>query len=142
MIRLLPHALLLGCVAHAGPDPGPATADMIARDPIRDREVAACRECDGIWEAARLGGEFCNCRTKDAGATCHRSRDCEGYCIPTGLETTKTEGDDAWVIPVGRCSERASASGCRHELPYDELPAPMRRRKHDDPPWTLPSVCS
>ena len=134
--------LSLGCAPHPTDHPTePATAATRPTAPTSEQREQACRECDGVWEPRRLGGEFCNCRARDAGRTCHRGRDCEGECVPSDVEVTATEAEHEWVIPVGRCSERISRTSCRAALPYDEATAPVRRRKGTEQPLVVPTVC-
>ena len=73
------------------------------------KSASACEARGGTW--TRFGGEgqyFCRIKTRDAGAKCSNSSECEGVCLAA---FTKPSG-----IAFNSCSDEISVYGCFEEF--------------------------
>jgi hypothetical protein len=125
------------------------TIDLEIRNPALIRALAACTACNGRWgREGMLGLEGCNCRPKDAGKLCHDGDECEGVCLPDGVEvitkarpiTCDAHGKCSASMGsgrlVGHCSDRMVIFGCHGEIP--------RGASKEPPAWLpvhTPSIC-
>ena len=125
------------------------TIEVEVEDPALDRALAACTACNGRWgREGMLQIEGCNCRPRDAGKICHDGDECEGACLPDGVEvitkahplTCDRRGHCSVSMGsgrlVGHCSDRMAIFGCHSEIP--------RGASKEPPAWLplrAPSIC-
>lgn len=59
-----------------------AEAEAAAPKPIASPQELACIKRGGTWRSTgKSGGEACFTVTKDAGKSCKKESDCDGYCL-------------------------------------------------------------
>lgn len=85
--------------------PEAARAKLQVSNPALDAAKRACEKCNGTWGAFGVGKTpACNCKTRDAGKTCHDGNDCQGFCMFSHYDA---EGHE-----YGKCSDSDKLSGC------------------------------
>ena len=69
--------------AEASPKPlAEPIAEPVVAKPIASPQELACIKKGGTWRSTgKSGGEACFNLTKDAGKSCKRESDCDGYCL-------------------------------------------------------------
>ena len=101
--------------------PKPEAAKPEAAKPEAEAEAAppksapqlACEAGGGIWsEAGKKGVKTCVQRTRDAGKSCKREGDCEGYCLARSRSC-------APVTPLFGCNDILQADGGQVTLCID-----------------------
>ena len=81
--------------------------------PPKSAPQLACEAGGGIWsEAGKKGVKTCVQRTRDAGKSCKREGDCEGYCLARSRSC-------APVTPLFGCNDILQADGGQVTLCID-----------------------
>ncbi|MCA2010496.1 hypothetical protein LCM17_03285 [Cereibacter sphaeroides] len=105
MKRALAVALLLAACTPSDDVPAPDRLDAAAR--------AQCEAAGGMVMTAGLSGhEFCAARNSDAGQSCSRATDCDGYC------EAETRQCSTYQSPFG-CYAFLNADGERIDICVD-----------------------
>lgn len=83
----------------------PVAAEPVAPVIIKTAAHLACEKRGGRWSVAGGGtAAFCQSPTRDAGKSCRRSTDCEGYCL-------NKSGTCAPVTPMLGCHDILNEAG-------------------------------
>lgn len=94
----------------AKPEAAPPEAEAA---PPKTAPQLACEAGGGLWsEAGKKGVKTCVQRTRDAGKSCKREGDCEGYCLARSRSC-------APVTPLFGCNDILQADGGQVTLCID-----------------------
>ncbi|MBL8562120.1 MAG: hypothetical protein JNN06_07550 [Gemmobacter sp.] len=98
----------------AKPDAAKPDAEAEAEPaPPKSAPQLACEASGGLWsEAGKKGVKTCVQRTRDAGKSCKREGDCEGYCLARSRSC-------APVTPLFGCNDILQADGGQVTLCID-----------------------
>jgi len=88
-------------------DPGSASGDDVAGDPLTPATAEACTQRGGTWRRAGLMKlEVCDMPTQDAGKACRSDSECESVCVaPEGADPAGPVTGSCYrsTITVGTC---------------------------------------